>query len=94
MGLAAPHMEKTDTLVVTQDANFSTLIRIAEGMSYNHETYYVSARGKNVQRGFEIVFILRNRGRAPEIAHRYEHVEYEGKMIMQFVWVITAPKEE
>ena len=85
----------SDTLIVTADTEFATLMRVAEGMSYNHDQFDICARGRNVQRGFEIVNMLINRGRTTKhlIVHEYGTIEYNDRKVLQMRWIITSTKE-
>ena len=85
-----------DTLIVTADTDFATLMRVAEGMSYNHDQFDVCARGRNVQRGFEIVNMLisRDRTRQEDVEHKYDSIEYNGRKVLQMQWTVTSIKTE
>lgn len=50
-------------LMVSKTLPFPKLMSIAEGMSYKHETYYIKARGKQVQRAVEVAAMLLSRER-------------------------------
>lgn len=52
-----------NTLLVSKKLEFSHLMRIAEGMSYNHDTVVIKARGKQIQRAVEVAVMLQERGR-------------------------------
>lgn len=52
-----------NTLLVSKTLQFPQLMRIAEGMSYNHETVVIKARGKQIQRAVEVAIMLQERGR-------------------------------
>ena len=84
----------SDTLIVTADTDFATLMRVAEGMSYNHEQFDICARGRNVQRGFEIVNMLIQRERAGSIHHNYSTIEYNTRKGPQLQWVIVSAKPQ
>ena len=84
-------MSSTDTLIVTSDTDFATLMRVAEGMSYNHDHFDICARGRNVQRGFEIVNMLIQRKRTADVHHNYSSIEYNERKVLQMQWVITSP---
>jgi len=79
-----------EVLRVTQDADFGTLMRVAEGMSYNHHVFEICARGRNVQKGFEIVHMLMKRGRVENLHHNYTDVTYNGRSVLQLQWVIVT----
>ena len=85
----------SDTLIVTADTEFATLMRVAEGMSYNHDQFDICARGRNIQRGFEIVNMLINRGRTVMqlIVHEYDMVQYNDRNVHQMKWVITSKRD-
>ena len=51
-----------NTLLVSKTLGFPQLMRIAEGMSYKHETVVIKARGKQIQRAVEVAVMLRERG--------------------------------
>tara|TARA_Y100001958_G_C21241759_1_gene569735 strand:- start:3650 stop:3901 length:252 start_codon:yes stop_codon:yes gene_type:complete len=63
-----------NTLMVSKTLTFPKLMSIAEGMSYKHETYYIKARGKQVQRAVEVAAMLmsRDRGKIKETDIQYE----------------------
>ena len=52
-----------NTLLVSKSLDFPHLMRIAEGMSYKHDTVVVKARGKQIQRAVEVAVMLQERGR-------------------------------
>lgn len=52
-----------NTLLVGKKVDFPHLMRIAEGMSYKHETVVIKARGKQIQRAVEVAIMLQERGR-------------------------------
>lgn len=52
-----------NTLLVSKTLGFPKLMRIAEGMSYKHETVVIKARGKQIQRAVEVAVMLQERGR-------------------------------
>lgn len=52
-----------NTLLVSKTLDFPHLMRIAEGMSYKHETVIIKARGKQIQRAVEVAVMLQQRGR-------------------------------
>lgn len=82
----------SDTLIVTADTDFATLMRVAEGMSYNHEQFDICARGRNVQRGFEIVSMLIQRKRTHAVHHNYSTIEYNSRKVPQLQWVVVSAK--
>ena len=79
-----------EVLRVTQDSDFGTLMRVAEGMSYNHRVFEICARGKNIQKGFEIVRMLMRRKRVHNVHHHYTDVPYNGRDIFQLQWIIVT----
>ena len=72
-----------EVLRVTQDSDFGTLMRVAEGMSYNHRVFEICARGKNIQKGFEIVRMLMRRERVRDVHHHYTDVSFNGRDSVQ-----------
>lgn len=52
-----------NTLLVSKTLGFPQLMRVAEGMSYKHETVVIKARGKQIQRAVEVAVMLQARGR-------------------------------
>jgi len=52
-----------NTLLVAKTLDFPHLMRIAEGMSYKHESVIIKARGKQIQRAVEVAVMLQERGR-------------------------------
>ena len=60
-----------NTLLVAKSLDFHQLMRIAEGMSYKHETVVIKARGKQIQRAVEVAVMLRERGRGTIDATTY-----------------------
>ena len=52
-----------NTLLISKKLDFSHLMRIAEGMSYNHDEVVIKARGKQIQRAGEVAVMLKSRGR-------------------------------
>ena len=52
-----------NTLLVSKRLDFPHLMRIAEGMSYKHNTVVIKARGKQIQRAVEVAVMLQQRGR-------------------------------
>lgn len=50
-------------LLVSKTLDFPHLMRIAEGMSYKHESVVIKARGKQIQRAVEVAVMLQQRGR-------------------------------
>ena len=52
-----------NTLLVSKTLDFPHLMRIAEGMSYKHDSVVVKARGKQIQRAVEVAIMLQERGR-------------------------------
>ena len=79
-----------EVLRVTQDADFGTLMRVAEGMSYNHRVFEICARGRNIQKGFEIVRMLMRRERVRDVHHHYADVTYNGRDVFQLQWIIIT----
>ena len=56
-------MQMNNTLLVSRSLDFPHLMRIAEGMSYKHETVQIKARGKQIQRAVEVAIMLQERDR-------------------------------
>ena len=52
-----------NTLLVSKRLDFPHLMRIAEGISYNHNTVVIKARGKQIQRAVEVAVMMQRRGR-------------------------------
>ena len=52
-----------NTLLVAKSLKFAHLMRIAEGMSYKHESVTIKARGKQIQRAVEVAVMMQRRGR-------------------------------
>lgn len=52
-----------NTLLVSKTLGFPQLMRIAEGMSYKHDSVVIKARGKQIQRAVEVAIMLQERGR-------------------------------
>ena len=52
-----------NTLLVSKTLDFPHLMRIAEGMSYKHDSVVIKARGKQIQRAVEVAIMLQERGR-------------------------------
>lgn len=52
-----------NTLLVSKTLGFPQLMRIAEGMSYKHDSVIIKARGKQIQRAVEVAIMLQERGR-------------------------------
>lgn len=50
-------------LLVSKTLPFPQLMRIAEGMSYKHDSVVIKARGKQIQRAVEVAIMLQERGR-------------------------------
>lgn len=63
-----------NTLLVAKSLKFPHLMRIAEGMSYKHESVTIKARGKQIQRAVEVAIMLqeRNRGTIDETKYSVE----------------------
>ena len=53
----------SNTLLVGKNLSFAQAMRVAEGMSYKHNTVVIKSRGKQVQRAIEIAVMLQTRGR-------------------------------
>ena len=60
-----------NTLLVSKTLDFPHLMRIAEGMSFKHDTVIVKARGKQIQRAVEVSVMLQQRGRGTIVSTRY-----------------------
>jgi len=52
-----------NTLLVSKTLDFPHLMRIAEGMSYKHDSVVIKARGKQIQRAVEVAIMLQERSR-------------------------------
>ena len=72
--------------------SFSTLVKVAEGMSHHQDKFTMSARGKQIQRGVEVLTILEEKGRLSGVEHEYGHISIDGKRVPTLVWVITSHK--
>ena len=80
-----------ETLIVSSKVPFSSLVKVGEGMSYNQTVFKVSARGKQIQRAFEIISILHDKERVGEIVHDYGSIDIEGKRVPTMDWTVTPP---
>ena len=76
-------------LMVSKTLAFPKLMSIAEGMSYKHETFYIKARGKQVQRAIEVTTMLmsRNRGKVIGTEIGYETHEVQVPTIQLIIKV-------
>lgn len=60
-----------NTLLISKSLDFPHLMRIAEGMSYNHDAVVIKARGKQIQRAVEVAIMLQERGRGEVTETKY-----------------------
>ena len=58
-------------LLVSKTLPFPQLMRIAEGMSYKHDSVVIKARGKQIQRAVEVAIMLQERGRGDIVETTY-----------------------
>lgn len=79
-----------ETLIVAPNLSFQSLIRVAEGMSYKQDVFCISARGKQIQRGAEIVALLFERRRIREAKHNYGHIHMGDKKITVLRWTLMS----
>ena len=66
-----------NVLLVGKSLTFPQAMRVAEGMSYQHEQVIVKARGKQIQKAVEIAIRLQVRGRAVVCATEVGYVVNE-----------------
>ena len=81
-----------ENLIVSQKLPFSSLVKVAEGMSYNKDSFRISARGKQIQRGVEVMSILYEKGRVDEVTHEYGNILIDGNRVPTLNWVVTSHK--
>ena len=79
-----------ETLIVSRKLNFNSLVKVAEGMSYHKDTWEICARGKQIQRGAEVVSILYEKGRIKDINHIYGHILIDDKRVPTLKWTVTS----
>lgn len=68
----------SNTLLVGKNLSFPQAMRVAEGMSYKHDTVIIKARGKQIQRAIEIVVMLQTRGRGALRETDIDSVDMDG----------------
>lgn len=79
-----------NTLLVGKKLSFPQAMRVAEGMSYKHDTVIIKSRGKQIQRAIEIAVMLQTRGRSVVRETDIGSVDIDGVRVPYMTMILGA----
>lgn len=79
---------------VSSQAPFGNLMKVSEGMSYNNDQFQICARGKQIQRLFDVLTLLVNRERVSNTEFEFSYTSEGTKHIPELTVTCTSINEE